>query len=516
MVITAKKSIVTGALILTAAGIITRLFGFVYRIYMSNLIGAEGMGLYQLIMPVYTLAWSIACAGFNTTVSKLTAQEKAKGETGNMGRVLKQSVAITTTLGLVLTIGLFFGAKPLAAYFFNDGRTQLPLQILSLAFPFMAAGTCIRGYFIGLQETLVPAINQVLEQIVRMAVVYALAAHFMTRGLTYACAVAVFAIVCEEIFSFFFTFVAYKRYKRKQGFTKPPVLTSSKVMHMIFVMAIPLTANRVVGSLLTTLENVLIPNRLQAFGMSSSEAISVFGRISGMAMPLIYFPTAVLTSLSITLVPAVSEAAATEKLKHIGRTASKSVLFAAVSGFGAACLFLTFPHELGTLIYHQPIGEMLLLLGAMCPFLYMQIIFSGILNGLGCQVFIFRNNIISSLIVIAIIYFLVPIYGPNAFIAGWFAALIVVCALEIEKIRKSVSLETPFMNWLIKPVFAAFLASVSSRVAYRFALDMTGPLWSLILALAIMVLVYISVVLLSGCIAREDMMRFSRKRESVA
>ena len=111
---------------------------------MSNLMGAEGMGLYQLIMPVYTLAWSIACAGFNTTVSKLTAQERAKGEYGNMSLMLKQSVVITTLLGIALTFTLYFGAELMAIHFFGDIRTKIPLQILSLAFPFMAAGTAIR------------------------------------------------------------------------------------------------------------------------------------------------------------------------------------------------------------------------------------------------------------------------------------------------------------------------------------------------------------------------------------
>jgi len=138
-----RSRILTGALMLTAAGVITRLLGFVYRVYMSNLMGAEGMGLYQLIMPVYALAWSISCAGFNTTVSKLTAQERAKGEFGNMGRVLKQSVVITTVLGFLLTGVLYFGAELLAAHFFNDMRVLLPLQILAFAFPFMAAGDCI-------------------------------------------------------------------------------------------------------------------------------------------------------------------------------------------------------------------------------------------------------------------------------------------------------------------------------------------------------------------------------------
>ena len=137
------KTILKGAAILTAAGIITRLLGFAYRIFMSNVMGAEGMGLYQLIMPIYMLAWSISCSGFNTAVSKLVAQERVKGEFGNMRRVLKQSVLITTVMGFLLTIILYFGAEPIAVHIIRDTRAIMPLQILSLAFPFMAAGACI-------------------------------------------------------------------------------------------------------------------------------------------------------------------------------------------------------------------------------------------------------------------------------------------------------------------------------------------------------------------------------------
>ena len=134
------KGIVLSTLILTVANLINRLLGFGYRIYMSNLLGPEGMGLFQLIMPVYALAWSISCSGFTTSVSKLVAAEKAKGQTGNMGRILKQALAITTALGLILTIALFFLSDYLAITMFRDERLSMALKILSLSFPFMAAG----------------------------------------------------------------------------------------------------------------------------------------------------------------------------------------------------------------------------------------------------------------------------------------------------------------------------------------------------------------------------------------
>jgi len=510
-----RRKILAGALTLTAAGVITRILGFVYRIYMSNLMGAEGMGLYQLIMPVYALAWSISCAGFNTTVSKLTAQERAMGEYGNMNRMLKQSVLITTVLGILLTMSLYLGAGLLAEHFFNDMRTLLPLQILAMAFPFMAAGTCMRGYFIGLQEAKIPALNQVLEQIIRMVVIYLLAARFVPRGLEYAAAVALVAIVAEEIFSCAFVFVAYKLHKKKRRiFNSRPTLSSTQIFVLIMGMAMPLTGNRVAGSLLSAWENILIPQRLQMFGLSATEAISEFGRISGMAIPLIFFPTAVLTALSVTIVPAVSEAIATNNIRGVSGMASKAMLFASIIGMGAAALFLFFSHELGIAIYNQPIGFMLQLLGIMCPFIYMQIILSGVLNGLGCQMFIFRNSLLSSAISIAFIYFFVPQFGLEAYIFGWLVSLVVVIAMGMRKIRQFMPMEMEFTKWFLRPLLAAAAAGLVSRyLANNFLLEIAGLRLGLVASITILMTIYLFGVMFTGCISVDEVKRLFAKNK---
>lgn len=138
-----RKSLVAGAIILILANLTTRFIGFFYRIYMSNTIGAEGMGLYQLIMPIYMLAWSITSSGFTTTISKLTAQENAKRQYGNMGRVLKQSVSICLFISLAVSGLLFYFADFISLHVIKDARTLISLRILAFAFPFMSAGSCI-------------------------------------------------------------------------------------------------------------------------------------------------------------------------------------------------------------------------------------------------------------------------------------------------------------------------------------------------------------------------------------
>jgi stage V sporulation protein B len=467
--------------------------------------GAEGMGLYQLVFPVYNLAWSITCSGFTTTVSKLTAQEKAKGENGNVRRILRLSVIITTILGIVTAIPIYFFANDIASAFFNEPRIGLSFRVLSLGIPFMAAGSCVRGYFFGVQESSIPALNQVLEQLVRMAVIFLIINFFIPYGLEYVCAAATIGIVVEEIFSFGFVYFMLRSYRATESGVRKPRLSEKQSLSMIFTMAAPLTANRVTGSLLAMLENALIPRRLQAFGLSAGAAMGAYGQISGMALPLVYFPSAFLISLSISLVPAVSEASATGQRARINYTSEKSMLFACVIGFCAAAMFIAFSKELGLIIYNQDLSHTLLLFGIMCPLLYMQVVLSGILNGLGFQTFIFRNSLISSVISIAFIYFLTPLYGVDAFIAGWFIGLVVVCALEVGKLKTSVSLRFDFLNWFLKPLLCAAVAGLLAKTtADRWLFAVLGNPLGLAASLAVLLCVYLTLIVVAGCVSTED------------
>ncbi len=137
------KSIAKGALILTLAGILTRILGFIYRVYMSNTIGSEGMGLYQLIVPIYMLAWSISSSGISTTISKLTAQENALNKYGNINKLLFHSIIISVLIALALSITLYYSAENISVFFLRDTRAILSLKLICFCFPFMAAGTYI-------------------------------------------------------------------------------------------------------------------------------------------------------------------------------------------------------------------------------------------------------------------------------------------------------------------------------------------------------------------------------------
>ena len=524
-----KKNIVTSSIILIFSGLITRILGFVYRIYMSNIIGSMGMGLYQLVIPIYTLVWSITCSGFNTTMSKLTSAEKAKGQYGNIRRFLIQSIIITTCLAIIISFAMFFFADFIANVIFNEPRISLSIQVLAFAIPFMAIGSSIRGYFYGLQDAMIPAISQIIEQVVRLFIVYVVASGFMGMGIEVTIAAMMVGVVVGELIACIYVFVAYKDYnpdgsknknkkkdkglakKVRKSFTNLDKYTTKESLYTLIAMSVPLSLSRATGSLLSTLENILIPQRLMMFGMTQTEALSEFGKLTGMAMPLIQLPSVVLIALSISLVPAISQALAVKNYNQINNTVSKTMIFSMVVGIGGSAIFITFADVLGELIYSQDIAFMLVYLGLLSPFLYANSLLTGVLNGLGLQLFIFRNSLISSIISIASIYFLVPIIGIYGFIIGWFVSLLLLCIINILKIRNMSNIHIDIINWFLKPALCGLFSIIAISIIKDWFINNIGALPATIVLIGAMGVIYLFMNILTGSLNLKDLSLFIKK-----
>ena len=448
------------------------------------------------------LAWSISSSGFSTTISKLVAEENSKREYGNIKRVLSICIFISGLIACFLSFIVFAFSEYIAINIFKNEYTLLSLHIMCISFPFMAIGSCIRGYFLGMQDTIVPAISQVLEQVARMITIYLLASIFIPMGLSYACAVGVIGMCIGEIFSFLYVVMIYNTKINK---TKKPNISLIKYTSIILAMAIPLTANRVLGSFLSTIENILIPQKLMEYGYNGTQAMSLYGQLSGMAMPLVMFPSSLLTALAIAIVPAISEALAKNNITTIRQTVSKAFMITSLIGIGTAGVFIFFSNQLGITIYSQKdIGWQLLYIGFLCPFLYFHVIFSGVLNGLGEQLLIFKNSIISSIINISFIYFLIPIYGLYAFIVGWFLSLLVINIICVLKLKAKTNFSINIINSIFKPILCILSSGIISKYCYKFLILNYNNIISLILALAILALIYILLLFLLGCLNKKD------------
>ena len=504
-----KKSLIAGTLVLTGASLITRLLGFGFRIYQSNVMGAEGMGLYQLLFPIYMLLWAASSAGIALAIAKMIAAEVSKGEEGNAVHILKVSLLISLPLSFVLSILLFIFAPWIAKYYIHEPITELSLKILALCVPFMSTACCLRGYFQGHQQMSITALAQIVEQVARMTAIYILAGLLVPMGTKYICALGVIGMCAGEVFSFIMSFIAYELKKRKICLG-PVSLKRSETFNTLLALSIPITANRFLTSGLSSFENILIPINLEKFGLTSHEALALYGKFSGMALPLLMFPSMVTSSLATALVPAISEAVAMKNKATLQNTIGRAIQFSALIGIGATSLFLSFSKEIAVSCYHmEDVGILLKWLAIICPFLYLQNILTGTMNGLGMQKQTFKTNILASLFCIATILFLVPRKGIIGFVLAMLVQSGFVCCRLLTYVLTFVDLKVDLNHWVLKPTIAAVISSfISVSFNHHFLMAHCNFVISTILSLLTLGLTYLLCLILTGSFTIKDIKAF--------
>lgn len=466
-----KKTFITGAIILMVAGFITRIIGFIYRIYLSNLIGAEGMGLYQLIVPVYSLIILTLTSGVSIAVSKMIAEEAAKGHNINIKRISKIGLIIVLMTSAVISAAFYLNIDFIVSNVLKDTRTYFSLLIILPCIPIIAAASAYKGYFYGIQEVTPTAVSQIVEQLVKIGILIALASQFLKAGLEYACALATVGMAFGEM-SNLLVLAVYYRYK-KYSHIKP---TSTKgrlrkriVFKSILTCAIPISFNRFIISIMMAIEVILIPQRLLVGGLNYIQCMEEYGKLVGMAMPLIFFPALVTTSLSTTLVPAISESISLKNFNSVNYRISKSIQITMVLGFIFMALFACYPDKIANMIYpRQNVGRTLFLLSFTCIFMYLQQILTGVMNGLGKQGLLLINSILGSAIRISCVYFLIPKFGIPSYIIGMVVSSFIVCILNFITIVRNTGIVIDLRHWLVLPVGVTAVMLFSGKYIYSF------------------------------------------------
>lgn len=455
-----KKALITGTIVLTLTSCVTKILGFIFRIYMSNIMGAEGVGLYQLIFPIYMLIWAASSAGISLSVSKKVAEHTARGKHADAIRTLKSALILSVGIASIMSVFIFIMAPWVANSYIHEPRTELALKYLCVCVPFMATACCIRGYFQGRQEMAVSGLAQVIEQVARMAVIFLFASLYIPKGIEYACALGALGLCVGEFCSALFTFVMLQIKKHHLPRTKATIPYRSMLSTLITI-SVPITANRFLTSALSSIENILIPIGLQKYGMSSSDALGMYGMFSGMALPLLFFPSMVTMSISTALVPALSEAVAKKNTRALHKTVSKSIQYSAIIGIGASALFLTLGREIAMACYgRSEVGDLLKYLAIICPFVYLKDILTGMLNGLGLQKLTFKGNSIASIICIGAIILLVPKQGIIGFVIAMLIQSSLVTCYHMFHALKHINLSVDISGWMIKPALAAISGSI--------------------------------------------------------
>ena len=416
-----KNVILRGTLLLTIAGVISRIMGFFYRIFLANTIGAEGMGIYQLIFPIYSVCFSLCASGIETAISKLTAEKYAIGKVSEASGILKAGVLLTLSLSLICSFAVFQYASPLAITFLKEPRCIPLLKILALSIPLGALHTCICGYYFGIHKASVPAFSQLIEQSFRIGCVFLLYRIYLTNRIKLSPAIAVIGLVFGEFCSFLFTITCITcRPKSHFSFYFPGIVSNLKE---ILLLSTPLTISRICMNLLASLEATMMPNALKAYGLEPSNALSIYGILTGMALPFILFPNALTSSISLMLLPSISESKASGQTSLLKRTIKKTFFFCIFLGCICTVFFLLFGKFLGEFVFSSSLaGNFITILAWICPFLYLNTTLNSILNGLGKTNITFFTGIVSLFLRIGFIFFVVPKIGIHGYLFGLLAS----------------------------------------------------------------------------------------------
>lgn len=431
-----KSSLVTGTLLLTFTGMISRFIGFFYKIFLSRTIGAEALGIYQLIFPIFAFCLSIACGGIQTAISRYAASCQKQRDAR---LYLWLGMVLSLFLSFVCAFFIYQNAAFLSSSLLGEPRCEKLLCIMALAIPFACIHSCINGYYYGIKKAGIPSASQLVEQLVRVMGVYVICTILTAEGQQLTAAASVWGIFIGELAAALFSLTALSF--QKKGY--PGRETASAAGRKLFslfrkrsmqirqafrnlcTMSFPLTINRIALSLAQSLENILIPSSLRLFGYSAYDALSIYGILTGMVFSTIMFPAVISNSLSVMLTPEISRAQSEHQEMQIRRLIKKTVETSLILGFLCTLLFLLGGSFIGVFLFHNHLaGIYIRTLSWICPFLFLGSTLCSILHGLGRPKTVLLLNVISSLIRILFIVLVIPRIGIRGYLWGMLASQI--------------------------------------------------------------------------------------------
>lgn len=450
-----KLSFIQNTVVLVVSNLITGSLTFMFSIILSKEIGAQGVGLYYMVMPIYTLFICFTCGGVTTAISKLTAERSSEKNMRELYKGITASIAFFSFWTIFMSIMVIILAPYISTSVLKDTRSYLPILIFIPALLFVAIGSILKGYFYGLQNSTFPAIIDIVEKGVRIIILITVVTALKPMGLNYQVAGAVAAMSVGELTSTALLYLSYKKSRLgSKSITGHPD-NVFQIIANILKVSLPLCINGLLATVLGTFIAAMIPRRLQAAGFAPETSLALFGKVSGMSLTIVMFPAIIIGAISIILVPAISEASAGKSMSIINRKIYSTLKLTTAIAAVSAGLFFSIPNELGRLFYSRnDLGNIIYSLSFGVIFIYIESTLFGILNGLGKQKVLLKNTIIMSLIDIILLYTLLGIPDINiyGYAVDFVVSPLVGCILNYLEIRKVTDLDISITEVLAFPL----------------------------------------------------------------
>ena len=500
------KLFIINSIILTASALLIRTIGIFYNVYISNRIGAEAVGLFQIVMSVYLFAITLASSGINLASNKIVAEELTKNNKSGAKVALKKCILLSLLLSTIAGALLSSLAGPIAKYLLHAKVSPVCFYFIALGLPFISMSAAINGYFSAVRRVVKTTISQIFEQLVKIAATMCILTFMLPKGIENACLALVISDVISEVCSFTMVFIFYKNDKKKYLSDKSGMILKTNYNKRIMEITVPIAITSYIRSGLSTLKQVLIPLRLERSGMSCSDSLSKYGIINGMVLPVLLFPNVMITTFAGLLITEFTYYKTKNDFTNIKKYTIRILKLCSVFSVGVMGVFLSFSSELSSAIYNNlETANYFKILSPLIILIYVDIIVDGLLKGLDKQVAVMKCNIVDLVTSIICIYILLPIFGVKGYVIVLFISETLNAVISVIILIRETKIKFDVYNFIIKPFIGIYIARfITNFLSLKFVYKLHNEVLKLTALIIVFLIIYTIYLFMTKCINKKD------------
>lgn len=465
-----KSGFIYGTFLLIFSNLIVRLISFSYDIVLCKLIGAEGIGIFHMLMPLFMIFLIITTGGIPTAVSKLASEYDSMNNVYGTRKVFRVALFITCFIAVLLICLIIMFSPYFSHKIFKSINNITIIYSLAPAILIISLTSLIRGYFYGKKKIIISSISEIIEHIARFILVMILIHYFNPVFSKNGAFVAIIGISLGEIFSLLWLVFNYIRCNSFSINTIQNEISTLSISKKIGIVAIPLTLSGIFNVSFQFINALLLPQKLMESGYANSEAVAIFGRIMGMTMPLVSLPFIVTSALVINIIPSLSSHFRLKEYAKAKKVISYAIKITFLVAMPLTAIYASFPRALALYLYNDiEAGKFIFVMGMNTIFLSLQHTLSGILNGIGKQINASINRFWGMCFLVLCIYFLVGIesISINGYFIGFIGSIFIICLSDFYILNKKVSVKINIIDIVVKPLISSIIMISVIIILYR-------------------------------------------------
>lgn len=466
-------------LILTIVSLVLQGLSLLLNILVSRRLGEAAVGVMSLVISFYVFALTFSNGNIFTSTSRFVSEEIGKGKVSGCKRSSPEGILFYALIfgGSLSTIGMFslwIGAKPLAEAFLKSPEAYTAIRLLGLSLPLATVGSCIKGYFHAKRNIRKPCWADILESIVKFVTLAGIILAVKSGGdltshtLLLLNAVAISMVAGETVSCIYLSasYVLSKPISHKCSEDRPSIPS----LWRYFLAILPIIISGYTFTLLSSANEALVPIMLKLSSGSTQVALEQYGAFEGIVLPVIFFPSVLLQSLSLILMPEFARIKAAGNSKRVSELAGKVLKDGLWVSLFAAMLLFSLGEAIGSLACpDDPLpGKTLKILCAVVPFIYMEILMEGMLRGLGKQNFCTLNSAAEYIIRILSLVIFTPILGFGGVLVSYFASNVTCNIARLIMLAKTTKFRFDWMGFFGLPLLSALTAGSVATLVLRF------------------------------------------------